>query len=266
MNNQTIAGLHVWLNESSRGRLTIAIHGGCASGRIWETVAESFGNSVRFFAPDLPGHGRSAVGCPLGKLTIGHYTEALLRLSRVFPYERIDILAHSMGALPALELAARAPHIIRKIVLLNPVPPWTLITPSTMFRALKYLPSFTRGTLWKYTRDDYQFLLCTCAADTGCDVTPALAEMLYREQEYESGTAARQMCLGLVRPRVIDCPIMVVGAHGDRLIPTRFLDRMVRRYSAHYYSFPGAHLSIFDPTRAWVWKYHIMPWLDRPVP
>lgn len=257
-----IAGLNVWHNASSRGQPVIAIHGGCATGRIWETVSETFGDSVRFFAPDLPGHGGSPLDCLLGNATIVRYTDALVRLCKRFEPEHVDVLAHSMGGLPALQLAGRALNI-RKIVLLNSAPPWMLVTPRTMLRALKYLPSFLQGKLWKYTKDDYKFLLCT--SSVGENMLPELAERFYREQVHESGIAALQMCLGSIRPHpyTVMCPVMVVAARGDRLIPLRFQQRLMRRYNAHYYDFAGTHLSVFDPAYAWVWEHHIMPWLDK---
>ena len=260
LKNEMIAGLNVWHNASSRGRLFVAIHGGCGTGQTWEDVSKTFGDSVRFFAPDLPGHGGSPLDRPLGKVTIGEYTNALVKFCERFEHERIDVLGHSMSALIALQLAGRAPNI-RKIVLLNGVPPWPLITPRTFFRSLKYLPKFLRGERWRYTKKDYRYLLC--ASYSGADIKPELADKLCDESVDESGEAAREMCLGLIRPAATTTPVMVVAARGDRIVPLHSQWRMARRYSACYYEFFGAHMSVFDPAFAWVFDHHIIPWLQK---
>ncbi|MDH4323575.1 MAG: alpha/beta fold hydrolase, partial [Betaproteobacteria bacterium] len=83
-----------------------------------------FGLQSRYFgyhgrnalALDFPGHGRSA-GPPLA--TIPEMADWVLRLLDAAKLEKASVVGHSMGALVALECAARHPQRIARIALLG---------------------------------------------------------------------------------------------------------------------------------------------------
>jgi len=83
-----------------------------------------FGLQSRYFgyhgrnalALDFPGHGRSA-GPPLG--TIAEMADWVLRLLDAAKLDKASVVGHSMGALVALECAARHPGRIERIALLG---------------------------------------------------------------------------------------------------------------------------------------------------
>ncbi|WP_223208125.1 alpha/beta fold hydrolase [Actinopolyspora erythraea] len=72
--------------------------------------------------PDLPGFGDSG---PMGgsRHDVAGYVRAVLELlRRVEPTgERIDLLGHSFGSVVAAAAAARAPELVGRLVLLNPI-------------------------------------------------------------------------------------------------------------------------------------------------
>ena len=95
----------------------VFIHGGEQDHTGWALQSRYFayhGHNV--LAPDLPGHGRSA-GPALGSIeSIADWTRNLLDAAGA---SRAALVGHSMGSLVALELAAREPARIAKLVLLG---------------------------------------------------------------------------------------------------------------------------------------------------
>jgi pimeloyl-ACP methyl ester carboxylesterase len=86
---------------------TILVHGAGGDHSVWALVSRAlahYGRSV--LALDLPGHGRSD-GAPLS--SIGAIADWLSLALNAAGVERASVIGHSMGALAALDLAARHP-------------------------------------------------------------------------------------------------------------------------------------------------------------
>ncbi len=89
--------------KGSGDTLVVLVHGWCCQRSDWHDYLESAPNTMRFVAPDLPGHGDSAA-------TGGHWTVAgmardvadMVRAQRV---TRVVLVGHSMGGAVALEAA-----------------------------------------------------------------------------------------------------------------------------------------------------------------
>lgn len=103
----------------------IFIHGFISSSTFWtETVFPNFSDSAkssyRFFAVDLLGFGKSPK--PTDSLyTLGEHVDMIVR-SVLQPYQvkSFHIVAHSLGCIIALALAARFPGSIKSLTLLAP--------------------------------------------------------------------------------------------------------------------------------------------------
>ncbi|MEP7058639.1 MAG: alpha/beta hydrolase [Caldimonas sp.] len=95
----------------------VLIHGALHDHSVWTLLARWFAHHGRaVLAPDLPGHARSA-GPPLESVeALAAWLLALLDGAGV---GRAALAGHSMGALIALEAAARAPERIERLVLLG---------------------------------------------------------------------------------------------------------------------------------------------------
>lgn len=93
------------------------LHGAGFDHSVWALQSRWFahhGHAV--LAPDLPGHGRSA-GAPLTTIAaLAQWSAALLRQAGV---SAARVVGHSMGALIALELAARHPHLVTRLALIG---------------------------------------------------------------------------------------------------------------------------------------------------
>ncbi len=92
----------------------VAIHGvGQTAGAEWEAFASAL-SGRQVVAPDLPGFGESqAIDAP-DPIRIA---DALIPHLR--PFAPFDLVGHSMGGAVAIELAARAPELIRSLALVD---------------------------------------------------------------------------------------------------------------------------------------------------
>lgn len=97
--------------------VVVLLHGAGQDHTVWALLARSFahhGHSV--LAPDLPGHGRSG-GAPLASIAaMADWTMALLDAAGI---ARAGLAGLSMGALIALEAAARAPGRVPALALIG---------------------------------------------------------------------------------------------------------------------------------------------------
>lgn len=112
----------------------IFLHGFLSSSSFWtETVfpnlSDHQSNNYRLFAVDLLGFGRSPK--PRDKLyTLRDHFEMIEKsVISQFDLKSFHLVAHSMGCIIALALAAKHPSIVRSITLVAPVSPniWTSI-------------------------------------------------------------------------------------------------------------------------------------------
>ena len=95
----------------------VFVHGAGLDHSVFGLQSRYFGYHGRnVLALDLPGHGRSA-GPPLA--TVPEMADWVARLLDAAKLESASVVGHSMGALVALECAARQPERIRAIALVG---------------------------------------------------------------------------------------------------------------------------------------------------
>lgn len=95
----------------------VLVHGAGGSHLTWDDIAEGLGaRGWRVLAPDLPGHGDSD-GPALG--SIGALADWLAEFLSAAGLENAALAGHSMGALAALDLAARHPGRVTSLALLG---------------------------------------------------------------------------------------------------------------------------------------------------
>lgn len=102
----------------------VFIHGALNDHSVWTLLARWFahhGHTV--LAVDLPGHGRSG-GAPLASVEAG--ADWLLALLGALGVARASLVGHSMGSLIALEVAARAPARVNRLVMVGTAYPMTV--------------------------------------------------------------------------------------------------------------------------------------------
>ncbi len=114
--------------------LVVLIHGAAMDHSVWVYHTRYFMHEgIPVLAPDLPGHGRSD-GQPLP--SIEAMAEWLERALDALGADRLALAGHSMGALVALELAARLPQRVERLALLGASVPMA-VSPQLLEEARK---------------------------------------------------------------------------------------------------------------------------------
>ena len=115
----SIDGTRLYWTERGAGAPLLFVHGLGSSGRDWAEQVDHFADHYRVLRLDLRGHGRSERGD--GPYAIAQFARDVA----IFLREREAVPAHvvglSMGGMVALELAAGAPRLIRRLVVVNSV-------------------------------------------------------------------------------------------------------------------------------------------------
>jgi pimeloyl-ACP methyl ester carboxylesterase len=99
-------------------RTAVLVHGAGMDQSVWTLQGRYLAfHGWNAVAVDLPGHGRARGQPPLR--SIGEIAEWLAALIEAIGAERAAVIGHSMGALAALELAARYPTRVSQLALLG---------------------------------------------------------------------------------------------------------------------------------------------------
>jgi 2-hydroxy-6-oxonona-2,4-dienedioate hydrolase len=100
-------------------RQIVLVHGLGVSSRYMRPAAERLARSVGVSAPDLPGFGRSAK--PGHALDVHELADALARWMDANRVERPTLVGHSFGCHVVVDLAARRPERVARVVLAAPM-------------------------------------------------------------------------------------------------------------------------------------------------
>lgn len=96
----------------------VLVHGYGVSAAYWRPLALRLSASRAVYAPDLPGHGRSAPAAT--PLDVGGLALSLLAVLDALGLGRVALVGQSLGAQVAAEAAARAPSRVAALVLVGP--------------------------------------------------------------------------------------------------------------------------------------------------
>lgn len=125
----TVNGSEIYAYTGSRAFVgaqptVVFVHGAAQDHSIWAWQSRYFAHhEYNVLAVDLPGHGRSAGDALPSIEKIANWIVALLDAADV---ESAALVGHSMGALSALEVAARDGPRVERIALLGPAAPMTV--------------------------------------------------------------------------------------------------------------------------------------------
>jgi len=113
----------------------VLLHGGAQNAHTWDTVALALG--VALVAIDLPGHGRSdwRDDHTYDPRTLAADVEGAVR---ALAPEALLVCGMSLGGLTAIALAARAPELVRKLVVVD-------VTPGTDHAKAEPIVAFVSG-------------------------------------------------------------------------------------------------------------------------
>ncbi len=104
------------------GPPVILLHGWAVSAYLWRhTIPALAAVGYRVYAPDLPGHGLSDLPTARGGYTLATMTDRAALLLDALGLERVAMVAQSMGARIAVEVARRDQHRVSRLALFGPV-------------------------------------------------------------------------------------------------------------------------------------------------
>ena len=100
----------------------ILVHGGRDHCRSWDWVARELSDAWHVIAPDLRGHGDSAWSSD-GGYSMESYVYDLAELVRTLAFDRVSIIAHSLGGNVALRFAGLYPDKVAGLVAIEGLGP-----------------------------------------------------------------------------------------------------------------------------------------------
>jgi lipase len=142
--------LHEW--GSLGTPRVVCLHGVTSHGRHFAKLAEALGG-LHILAPDLLGHGSSPYEPPWGLET------HLDAIAETVGSQPAVLVGHSFGGRLAFELAARAPKLVPRLVLLDPailLPPEVALFAAENARKERAYVSFDEGIEQRYVESQLQ--------------------------------------------------------------------------------------------------------------
>jgi proline iminopeptidase len=106
------------------GEPIVVVHGGPGLDHAYlQPGLDALATRYTLVYYDQRGTGRSVAGLDRSAIRFDAFVEDIEQIRQALGLERVTLLAHSFGALFALEYAARHPESLRALVLMNPVEP-----------------------------------------------------------------------------------------------------------------------------------------------
>ncbi|WP_340201276.1 alpha/beta fold hydrolase [Ascidiimonas sp. W6] len=110
-------GIEIFYSDEGSGESVVFLHGFMENISMWESLLPSIRKQRRVICIDLLGHGKTG---NLGYIhTMEMMADAVLAVLDYLSIKRSIFIGHSMGGYVALALAAKKPHRISKLVLMN---------------------------------------------------------------------------------------------------------------------------------------------------
>ena len=115
-------GARIRFVEAGAGRPLILLHDYLSSRIAWDAAIPRLASRYRVIAPDLPGFGESEKP-PHGRYAYGFeaFAESIVDLVAAIGASRVSICGHALGGAVAVAVAAAHPHVVDRLVLVNPL-------------------------------------------------------------------------------------------------------------------------------------------------
>jgi pimeloyl-ACP methyl ester carboxylesterase len=122
MRDVAARGARIRFVEAGNGPPLVLLHDYLSSHLAWEDVLPRLSERFRVIAPDLPGFGESEKPSPSRyRYDFDAFCESIVDLVAAVGLGRVSLCGHAMGGAVALTLAATHPHVVDKLVLVNPL-------------------------------------------------------------------------------------------------------------------------------------------------
>lgn len=194
------------------------VHGAGFDHSWWGLQSRYFGyHGWNVLACDLPGHGRSD-GPPLSG--VGEAADWAMRLLDAAKLESACVVGHSMGALIALECAARNPARVRKLALIGATVPMNVSDAFLEAARNNDQSAYDMATIWGHAPQ----------VSLGANPNPGMwmyGDSLARLSRLAPGVlfsdlkACKDYATGLESASKVGCPVLLVLGDRDMMTPPK---------------------------------------------
>jgi pimeloyl-ACP methyl ester carboxylesterase len=243
-------GARIRFVEAGSGPPLILVHDYLASRVAWDDVLPRLAENFHVIALDLPGFGESEKPSPNRyRYDFDGFSESVIDLVAALGLTRVSLCGHAMGGGVTLTVAASYPHVVRKLVLVNPlVYPPRRPDPLSRIASIPVLGPLVIKQLYGRALFRSRFLRDA----KGANGAPSDAAALRVERLFElfDAPAAREAAYATMRtmldtrpltarvPRVMS-PTLVAWGRGNRASPVEHGRRLARELG-------GARFEVFD--------------------
>ncbi len=202
-----------------RERPTIVfVHGAANDHSVWGLQARYFahhGNNA--LAVDLPAHGRSDGSA---RSSIGAIADWLVALLDALGVDRALLIGHSMGALAALDMAARHPARVQALALLGPAAP--MLVSDVLLDAAKANDHLAYELMTDWTFSPASHLGGN--RQPGIWMTTVALRLMERSRPgvlHADLAACHRYADGLTAAGSVCCPVLLIFGQRDLMVPPK---------------------------------------------
>ena len=222
------------------GRLLL-VHGAWGGSWYWAHWLRRFAEAGwDAWAVNLRGHHGSQPGTPVDGLSVGDYVGDVTRC--VAAIGDAALIGHSLGGLIVQKVAEQQSP--RAAILLTSAPPRGILAVrgAVIRRLSRYTGALLSGRGFVPTVADARALLFN-------DAGPGRGAGRLRSARAGVRPGRREAALGMVSVDAarVRCPVLVVGAERDAIVPVAIGRRLAARYRAEYRELAGhAHMPMLE--------------------
>lgn len=212
-------------SDARTGPALILVHGSGGDHTHWPEGLRRH-ERLRVFAPDMPGHGRTA---GTGYRTVAAYADVIDRFAGKLGIEKAAVAGHSLGGAVALTLALMRPAWLSRIILVG-----------TGAR-LRVLPRILDGLASAF-EETVELIL---SGLFGPETSPSVIADARRQLLENSPRVIQGDYLACDRFDIMDrigeiaCPTLVISATDDQLTPVKYGEYLHQRI-------PGAEFALIE--------------------
>jgi len=111
--------MNLYHQSQGSGQPLIILHGLFGSSDNWRGLAKKLAAHAQVISIDLRNHGQSPHS---EKISYGDMASDVVKLIKALGLTQVDVIGHSIGGKVAMTLAARAPEVIRRLVIVDMAP------------------------------------------------------------------------------------------------------------------------------------------------